>query len=56
MIPFLSINCDKLLSMSFSRDDLDTISPAVIASLTAKFSVFGFGSDSAIARRDLPML
>lgn len=42
--------------MSLSRLSLDTISPAISVSFMAKFSVRGFGSDSASARSDRPML
>lgn len=56
MIPFLFSNCRMLLWMSLSRLSFVTISPAVIASLMAKFSVNGLGSDSASVLKFLPML
>lgn len=56
MIPFLFINCRMLVRMSLSRLSFDTISPFPIASLIAKFSDSGFGSDSARFRKVLPML
>lgn len=42
--------------MSLSKLSFDTISPAVNASLMAKFSVNGFASDSANDLNDLPIL
>lgn len=56
MIPFLFNSCSTLLWISLSRLSFVTISPVVIASLMAKFSVKGFGSDSASDRKLLPML
>lgn len=56
MIPFLFNNCKMLFWMSLSRLSFVTISPVVIASLMAKFSVNGLGSDSASVLRFLPML